>query len=127
MDTVRFRGGEILGIPIPTVQGENAATRCAFDNELIEGVPFRVTILDPVAPEAAVPWTESATINPGPHQFHPDADHVRGWMARHGYLWCRRSDVREIMRPVAIPAGGRVRWGLCDGNHRDDHEFIPAA
>jgi hypothetical protein len=29
------------------------------------------------------------------------------------------------MRPVAIP-GDTVRWGLCDGIHRDDHEFVPA-
>jgi hypothetical protein len=126
VQSIRFRGNEILGIRIPTVQGENVATRCAFDNEIIDGVPFRVTILDPVAPEAAVPWIEQATINPGPFQFHADADHVRGWMAREGYLWCRRSNVREIMRPVAIP-NSSARWGLCDGDHRDDHEFVPAA
>jgi hypothetical protein len=46
-------------------------------------------------------------------------------MRRRGYLFCRRGDVREIMRPIAIP-GEAERWGLCDGIHRDDHEFIPA-
>jgi hypothetical protein len=46
-------------------------------------------------------------------------------MRGRGYLFCRRGEVREIMRPVAIP-GEPARWGLCDGIHRDDHEFIPA-
>jgi hypothetical protein len=42
-------------------------------------------------------------------------------------LFCRRSQVREIMRPVWVPTEPR-RLGLCDGIHRDDHEFIdPAA
>ena len=52
-------------------------------------------------------------------------------MAAKGYLFCRRGEVREIMRPVLLPAGpddapDAVRWGLCDGIHRDDHEFVPA-
>jgi hypothetical protein len=48
-------------------------------------------------------------------------------MARKGYLFCRRSEVREIMRPVPLPGdGGPPRFGLCDGIHRDDHEFVPA-
>jgi hypothetical protein len=35
--------------------------------------------------------------------------------------------VREIMRPVPLPGdGGPPRFGLCDGIHRDDHEFVPA-
>ena len=32
-------------------------------------------------------------------------------------------EVREIMRPVPLPG---ERWGLCDGIHRDQHEFVPA-
>ena len=49
-------------------------------------------------------------------------------MAAKGYLFCRRGEVREIMRPVPIPGAtdGATRWGLCDGIHRDDHEFVPA-
>jgi hypothetical protein len=49
-------------------------------------------------------------------------------MAARDYFFCRRGQVREIMRPVPIPPldGGPPRWGLCDGIHRDDHEFIPA-
>ena len=33
------------------------------------------------------------------------------------------------MRPVPIPGAtddDAVRWGLCDGIHRDDHEFVQA-
>jgi iron(III) transport system permease protein len=41
-----------------------------------------------------------ARFNPGPHQFHPQPDHFRAWARRRGHLFCRLSDVREIMRPV---------------------------
>jgi hypothetical protein len=41
-------------------------------------------------------------------------------------LFCRRSQVREIMRPVWVPTEPR-RLGLCDGIHRDDHEFVDPA
>jgi hypothetical protein len=58
-------------------------------------------------------------------------------MAARGYLFCRRGEVREIMRPVPIPgtnaeqeasneAATGASLGLCDGIHRDDHEFVPA-
>jgi hypothetical protein len=49
-------------------------------------------------------------------------------MAAKGYLFCRKGEVREIMRPIPIPAvdDGSVRWALCDGIHRDDHEIVPA-
>jgi hypothetical protein len=46
-------------------------------------------------------------------------------MAARGHLFCRLGTVREIMRPVPIP-GDEPRWGLCDGLHRDAHEFVPA-
>ena len=69
-------------------------------------------------------------INPGPFQFHGDAACVRRWMADRGYLFCRKGEVREIMRPIPIPVPmmppDAARWGLCDGIHRDDHEFVPA-
>jgi hypothetical protein len=29
------------------------------------------------------------------------------------------------MRPVPLPLDSPT-WGLCDGNHREDHEFLPA-
>jgi hypothetical protein len=87
-----------------------------------------VNILDVVATEVAAPWTDSAVINPGPYQFHSDQSHVRRWMAERGYLFCRKGQIREIMRPIPVPGpdGSTVRWGLCDGIHRDDHEQIPA-
>jgi hypothetical protein len=28
--------------------------------------------------------------------------------------------------PVSDEAPDVERWGLCDGIHRDDHEFVPA-
>ena len=48
-----------------------------------------------------------------------------GWPAK-GYLFCRKGEVREIMRPIPVPGDdGTPRWGLCDGLHRDDHELVP--
>jgi len=120
-----FRGGEIYGITIPTVFDENNTIRCDGCGELIAGTPFRVTLLDIVAPEAPPTWSEGARLNPGPHQFHAQPEHFRAWANRRGFLFCRLSDVREIMRPVPIP-GDSPRWGLCDGLHREAHEFVPA-
>lgn len=120
-----FRGGEYLGVRIATVFDENDAIRCGGCDEPIRGTPFRVTILDIVPSELPPSWAIGAAVNPGPHQFHALADHFRAWAGRRGYLFCRLSDVRELMRPVAIP-GEQPRWGLCDGNHRDAHEFVPA-
>jgi hypothetical protein len=118
---------ELYGIRIPTIVTENVAVRCAGCGEIVEGRPWRISVLDVVAPEAPVSWAESAAINPGPFEFHAEASHVLAWMAERGWLFCRRSQVREIMRPVLLPGEPR-RLGLCDGIHRDDHEFIdPAA
>ena len=116
---------EIMGVDIRTIVSDNVATRCDGCNEIIEGTPWRVNVLDIVATESPVDWTETPLVNPGPFQFHGDPAHVRAWMARKGYMFCRRSEVREIMRPVPIP-GQDGRFGLCDGIHRDDHEFVPA-
>lgn len=121
----KFRGGEIYGIPITTLFDENDSIRCAGCGELIPGTPFRVTLLDIVAPETPPSWATGAQLNPGPHQFHSLPEHFRAWARRRGHLFCRLSDVREIMRPVPIP-GDKPRWGLCDGLHREAHEFIPA-
>ena len=116
---------EIMGVEIRTILSDNVARRCDGCLDVIAGTPWRVNLLDIVATEAPVDWTDSPLVNPGPFQFHGDPAHVRRWMARKGYLFCRRSEVREIMRPVPIP-GDQVRFGLCDGIHRDDHEFVPA-
>lgn len=135
-----FRGGEIMGIPIPTIFGEHDARRCEGCGERIDGRPFRVTILDVVSTEVAPSWAVgSAQVNPGPHEFHPDPAHFLAWCRERGHLVCRLSSVREIMRPVALPPTVRAaeaagegipaeqpRWGLCDGEHREAHEFIPA-
>jgi hypothetical protein len=116
---------EIMGIQIRTIVRDNVATRCDGCLEIIDGTPWRINLLDIVAAEAPVAWTDRPQINPGPFQFHGNPGCVRRWMAARDFLFCRRGQVREIMRPVAIPesAGG---YGLCDGIHRDDHEFVPA-
>ena len=116
---------EIIGVRIPTIVADNRAIRCDGCLEVIEGTPWRVNVLDVVAAEKPVSWVHHAAINPGPFQFHRDPSHVRRWMEERGYLFCRKGQVREIMRPVPIP-GTSGTYGLCDGIHRDDHEFVPA-
>jgi len=125
VSTARFRGGEIMGIRIPTVFEESDAIRCAGCGGHIDGTPFRVSIMDIVSPEAPPTWAVAVTLNPGPHQFHSDPAHFRSWASGKGYYFCRLSEVREIMRPIAIP-GQEGRWGLCDGLHREAHELVPA-
>jgi hypothetical protein len=114
---------ELYGVRIPTIVTDNIAARCAGCGEVIQGRPWRVSILDNVAPESPVSWAESTTLNPGPFEFHSDPNHVLAWMAGRGILYCRFSEVREIMRPVWLPVEPR-RLGLCDGLHREDHEFV---
>ena len=116
---------EIMGVQIRTIVKDNVASRCDGCHDVIYGTPWRINLLDIVAAESPVDWTARPMINPGPFQFHSDPSHVRAWMAMKGFLFCRRGEVREIMRPIAIPTDP-PRWGLCDGIHRDDHEFIPA-
>jgi hypothetical protein len=119
---------EIMGIRIPTVVHDNIARRCDGCLRVIDGTPWRVNILDIVSTEVASSWTDSTGINPGPFQFHSDEACVRRWMAEKDFLFCRKGRVREIMRPIPVPSadGASVRWGLCDGIHRDDHELVPA-
>jgi hypothetical protein len=120
-----FRGGQIMGIRIPTVFSETDATVCAGCGRPIEITPFRVSILDAIAVEAPPSWATGATINPGPHQFHADPACFWAWARERGYLECRRSVVRELMRPVVVP-GEPTRWGLCDAEHREAHAFVLA-
>ena len=62
-----------------------------------------MNILDIVAAETPVSWAERPPINPGPFEFHGDSGHVRAWMRARDYLFCRKGEVREIMRPIPIP------------------------
>ena len=36
------------------------------------------------------------------------------------------SDSYKLIKKIPIPGEGPLRYGLCDGLHRDDHELIPA-
>ena len=116
---------DIMGIRIPTIGPDRNAVRCRGCGGLIEGQPFRVSVMDVVAIERAPSMAEATPINPGPYQFHSDPACARAWMRERGYLFCRNSSVRALMRPVHIP-GEPPRLGLCDGVHRDDHAFVPA-
>jgi hypothetical protein len=119
---------EILGIRIPTVIHENSAVRCDGCARRIDGTPFRVSVLDIVATEVAPSFGEASPINPGPYQFCADATCPARWAAARGWQLCRKGIVREIMRPVPLPSSSadHLRLGLCDGIHRDAHEFAPA-
>jgi hypothetical protein len=119
---------EYLGVRIGTIVKDTEAARCDGCLEVIRGTPWRLNVLDIVATETPASWAGHATINPGPFEFHRDPVHVRAWMRSKNYLFCRKSEVREIMRPIPLPpdAEGKPRYGLCDGIHRDDHELIPA-
>ncbi len=114
-----------MGIRIPTIQPDTAMIRCRGCGAPIEETPFRVNVMDVVATEVPPSWAAGTPLNPGPFQFHRDPACARAWMREKGYLFCRRSAIRELMRPIAVP-GDEPKWGLCDGLHRDDHELIPA-
>jgi hypothetical protein len=120
---------EIMGVRIRTIITDNIARRCDGCMQIIDGTPWRVNLLDIVASESPVDWTEAPVLNPGPFQFHGDPACVRRWMAGRGFLFCQLGDVRDIMRPVRLPEAAPAdepRFGLCDGLHRDAHEFVPA-
>jgi hypothetical protein len=116
---------DINGIRIPTITRENVAARCRGCGDVIEGTPFRVNVMDITSVEIPPSWSDRTTINPGPFQFHADPACARRWMRERGNLFCRKSAIRELMRPIAVP-GETPRWGLCDGFHHDDHELVPA-
>ena len=94
-----------MGVQIRTIISDNVARRCDGCLEIIEGTPWRINLLDIVAAETPVSWAERPAINPGPvpvpRRRRPASG--AGWRAK-GYLFCRRGEVREIMRPVPIPA-----------------------
>lgn len=114
-----------MGIRVPTIWQDNVAIRCRGCRGVIEGIPFRLNVMDVVATEVAPSWATATPINPGPYQFHRDPACARAWMRERGFLFCRLSAVRELMRPIAVP-GDPPRLGLCDGIHRDDHQLVPA-
>ena len=114
-----------MDVRIPTIFSDTDAIVCAGCGQSIEVTPFRVSIMDAVAIESPPSWATQATINPGPHQFHADQRCFWAWAAARGYRACRRSSVRELMRPVAL-TGETTGWGLCDAEHSEAHEFPSA-
>ena len=117
---------EIMGIRIPTVIHDNDARRCDGCREPIDGTPWRLNLLDIVSTERRRSGRTRRSSIPARSSSTRDPAHVHAWMRERGYLSCRRGQVREIMRPVPIPGVGGTLVGLCDGLHRDDHEFVPA-
>src|SRR3954453_16710406 len=103
-----------MGVSIRTIVSDTIAIRCDGCRDVIEGTPWRINILDIVSPEVRVGWTESSAINPGRHEFPSSGTCVRRWMGEPGYRFCRRGEVGEIMRPVAMPTDP-PSWGLWDG------------
>ena len=71
---------DYLGVHIPTIVEDNVSIRCDGCLEVIDGTPWRMNILDVVAPETAVSWALRPPLNPGPFEFHGDGAHVRMWM-----------------------------------------------
>ena len=117
---------EIMGVQIRTIVKDNVASRCDGCLEVIDGTPWRVNLLDIVAAETPVAWTERPAINPGPFQFHGDPACVRRWMAGQGLPVLPPRRGPRDHAPDRRSRRDPPRWGLCDGIHRDDHEFVPA-
>ncbi len=63
---------EIMGVQIRTIIKDNVATRCDGCLQVIDGTPWRINLLDIVAAESPVAWTDRPAVNPGPFQFHGD-------------------------------------------------------
>ena len=104
---------EIMGVRIRTIVEDNVARRCDGCREIIDGTPWRMNLLDIVAAETPVSWAERPADQPGPVPV-PSATPPTsgaGW-PRRATCFCRRGEVREIMRPVPIP-GETARAGAC--------------
>src|SRR6478672_4192438 len=84
---------EIVNVRITTVTDDNVARRCDGCLEVIAGTPWRINILDIVAPERAADWTVAPAINPRPSQFPPYPDHGRRRLATKGYPFRRKGGV----------------------------------
>jgi hypothetical protein len=108
---------EIMGIQINTIIRDNVATRCDGCLEIIDGTPWRINLLDIVAAEAPVAWTDRPAINPGPFQFHGNparsARSCDRWQsrARRAATGCATGSIATIMsssppEPEAAPLAG---------------------
>ena len=114
-----------MGIRIPTLFSENDAKRCAGCGEPIEGTPFRVSLLGQRGARGRTQLGTGRATQPGTAPVPLQPECFRAWAQGRGHYLCRLSQVRELMRPTPLPVDPPA-WGLCDGNHREDHEFEPA-
>ena len=103
---------EIMGIQIRTIVKDNVAIRCDGCLEVIDGTPVAGQPARHRRGRGAGRLDRPPDDQPGPVPVPPRPGHVRRWMAGKGYLFCRRGEVREIMRPVADPDRS-ARSGAC--------------
>ena len=119
---------EIMGIRPDTVVKDNVARRCEGCLEVIEGTPWRMNILDIVSTEVAAPGTSrrrSTRARSSSTPTRPTSG--AGWQIAATSSAAKDGSARSCARsPSRAPMAPPVRWGLCDGIHRDDHELIPA-
>ena len=118
------------GRPDPDDHQDNVAQRCDGCHEVIDGTPGGSTSSTSSPPRRPCRWTARPAINPGPvpvpRRSRPAS--AAGWPTRATCSAAAARSARSCGRSRSRPGrrAGRGRWGLCDGIHRDDHEFVPA-
>ena len=119
---------DYLGVHIDTIVEDNVSIRCDGCLEVIDGTPWRMNILDVVAAETPVSWAERPPINPGRSSSMATAPTSGRGCARAASCSAARARSARSCGPIPIPGpeGAPLRYGLCDGLHRDDHELVPA-
>ena len=115
-----------MGVQIRTIVKDNVAIRCDGCLEVIDGTPWRVNLLDIVAAEVAGRLDRATGDQPRPVPVPPRPGLRPPLDGRQGLpvLPARRGPRDHAPGRASRPI--RPRWGLCDGIHRDDHEFVPA-
>ena len=83
---------EIMGVQIRTIVKDNVATRCDGCLGVIDGTPWRINLLDIVAPECRPPGRTAPRSTPARSSSTATRPMSARWMAAKGYLFCRRGD-----------------------------------
>ena len=105
-----------MGVQIRTIISDNVAKRCEGCQQVIDGTPWRINLLDIVTAETPVSWTARPAINPGPFQFHGDAACVRRWMASRATCSAGAARCARSCAPSRSPVRTRPRMraaGAC--------------